>query len=117
MRMIERLKDQNTRAFADDKAIAFGIKRAAGTGGLLVARGKRFHGRESTDTHWRDRRFRTAADHYFGIPSLKDTKRIAHRVGGGRTCRRSRRIRSPSAVTNRKHARSEINDGSGNEKW
>src|SRR6266704_1684766 len=102
--MIEGFDNQNACALTDDKAVAFGVKWAAGACGLLVARGKRLHGRESADTHRRDRRLGAAADHHLRIAPLDDAKGIAYGVCGCGTCRSRRRIRPPSAVANRNHA-------------
>src|SRR6266566_2917902 len=102
--MIEGFDNQNACAFTDDKAVSLGVKWAAGACGLLVARGKRLHGRESADTHRRDRRLGAAADHHLRIAPLDDAKGIAYGVCGCGACRSGRRIRPPSAVANRNHA-------------
>src|SRR5260370_3805764 len=104
LRMVQRFKNQDASAFPYDKAVALGVKRAAGALRLIVARRERFHGRESTNTHRRDPRFRAAADHSFGISPLYNPKRIAHTVGGYLTGRGRGRIWPPRAASNLNHS-------------
>ena len=114
--VLERFHDQDAGAFADDEAVALGVKRAAGALRLVVARGERLHGGKSADAHGRDRGFRAAADHHFGVAALDEAEGIADGVRRSRAGRGRRRIRAARAVANRDHAGRQIDDGRGNEK-
>src|SRR5271169_5498524 len=73
---LQVFEDQNACAFADYKSIARCVPGAAGLLRLVIARGKRAHGREPAYAHRSDRRFRTSGDHDLGIAPLNDLEGI-----------------------------------------
>src|ERR1700722_7969990 len=116
LRVLEGFQDENTCAFADDEAVAAGVERAAGVGGIFIASGKGLHGSEAADAHGSDGGFRAAADHHFRGAALDDLEGIADGVGGGGAGGGGGRIRSFGTVTNGNVAGSEIDDGGRDEK-
>src|SRR6266851_4794623 len=83
LRAFEFLQDHDARALADHKAIPIPLKRPAGVLWIVVARRERSHRSESRDTHRRNCRFRTAANHHIGVTPLNDFKAIADSVSAG----------------------------------
>jgi hypothetical protein len=114
--VLERFEDEDAGAFADDEAVALGVERTAGALGLVIARGERFHGRETADAHGGDGGFAAAADHDLGITTLDEAEGIAHGMRGSRTGGGGGGIGPASAVANGDDAGSKINDGGRNEK-
>ena len=69
---LEFFKNENSGAFADDKSVAVLVERTAGVFGIVVARGERAHGGESSDAHGRNGGLGAARDHGVGIAALDD---------------------------------------------
>jgi len=116
LRVLEFFEYQNTRAFADHKAVARLIPGTAGFFRLVVARGKRAHGGESTDAHRSDRSFRAARDHHVRVIVLNDAERIANRVRAGGASGRRSLVWPLGAVAHGDLAGSQIDDCRRNEK-
>ena len=116
MRVLERFENQNSRAFADDEAVAAGVERAAGVSGIFIASGKSFHGSKAADAHGSDGGFGAAADHHVRGAALDDFEGIADGVRGSGAGGGGGGIWALGSVTNGNVAGSEIDDGGRNEK-
>src|SRR5581483_529837 len=76
------------------------IPRARGVLRVVVTLRESAHGREAADTHGRDGRFRSAADHRLGGAALDELERVADGVRAGGTGRGGGRIWPARAETN-----------------
>ena len=113
---LQLLQDQDSRAFTDDKAVALGVKGAAGAHGLLVARGEGARGGESAHAERRNGGLGAAADHGVRVVVLDDAEGVSdgmRRGGAGRGCRG---VRSARAIFDGDVAGGEVDDGRGDEK-
>src|SRR5581483_2108931 len=91
LRAPQLFQNQNAGALAYDETVSFTIPRPRGTVRLIVARRQSAHGGESTDSHRRDARLASAADHHVGVAMLNQPERIADGMGtSGAGCRRCR---------------------------
>ena len=117
LRVLQFFENQNTRAFADDEAIAVLVERAAGMLRIVVARRKSAHRRKAAHAHRGNGGFRAAGNHDVGVVAFDDSVGVAHGVGAGGARRRRRFIGSLGAIADAHLAGGEIDDGRGNKKW
>ncbi len=82
LRVLEGLQEENTRAFADDEAVAAGVERPAGVSRIIIASGERFHRSKASDAHRSNGGFRAAGNHHVRRAALDDFEGIADSVGG-----------------------------------
>ena len=85
--MFQFLKNNDPRAFAHDKPVTVFIKRPGCMCGIIISRGKRFHGAEPRYRSGRNSRFRTAGNGRIQFAALNHTERV---TDGIRACRTSR---------------------------
>ena len=114
-RELQIFQHQDASSFADHKTVAIFVEGAAGALRLFVTHRKRAHGGESADAHWRDARFRAAADHDIGGAAGDDLEGVAHRMSArGARCARSR-VRPLGSVPDGDVAGGQVHDTGGNE--
>ena len=116
LRVLEGFEDENTSAFADDEAVAAGVERPAGVGGIFIAGGKSLHGGKAADAHGSDGGFGAAADHHVRGAALDNFEGIADGVRRSGACGGGGGVRALGSITNGNVAGSEIDDGGRNEK-
>ena len=81
--VLKSLKHENTRSFADDEAVAFGIKGAAGSGGIVITERQGLGASETSHSQWRDASFGTATNHHICFAELKQSKGVADGIRSG----------------------------------
>src|ERR1700738_2343901 len=82
--------------------------------GIVIARGKRFHGRKPAYTHGGYGSFRAAADHHFRGATLDNFEGVANGMGRSGACGSSRGVRPLSPIADGNMAGSEVYDSRGN---
>src|SRR5882724_5900591 len=115
--VLQRLQNQNSRAFSHDETITVRVKGTARRSGIIIARRERLHRGESAHAHRCNRGLSAAADHHIRRAALDNFERIANRMRRSRTSRRRRRIRPLRSITNRNMSRRQIHDCRRNKKW
>ncbi len=98
--MLQRFQNQHAASFAHHKAVALGVKRAAGVFRVVVAGGHRPRGAERANPHGHNRRLRTARNHHIRIAVNNRPHRLTHRVRPGGACRYHAQVRSLNAKLN-----------------
>src|SRR5438105_3627909 len=114
--MFQLFKDENSGAFAHHKSVAVTVPWAAGFFGLVIARGKRTHRGETTNTERGDCRFSAAGNHHIGIAVLNNAKRIADGMRTRSTCGGSGFVGPFRAKTHGDVSGREVHDGRRNKK-
>src|SRR6266851_3871786 len=104
------LQNQDSGAFADHESVAPQVPWAAGLLRCIIRRGKRPHGRESTDTHGRDGGFGPAGDHHIGIATRDDLTGVPNGVRAGCASRTRRLIWSFGVVADADLSGGQIDD-------
>ena len=86
-RSFQFFNHQNARSFGQHKAVPLGIKRAAGAGRVVVARGEGLHILKTGEGHFGDGRFGATGNDHVGIAVLDGAEGVADgvvRAGTGR---------------------------------
>ena len=109
--MFQLFKDENSGAFAHHKSVAVTVPWAAGFFGLVIARGKRTHRGETTNTERGDCRFSAAGNHHIGIAVLNNAKRIADGMRTRSTCGGRGFVRPFRAKTHGDVSGRQVHDG------
>ncbi len=115
--MFQLLQDEDAGPFADHKAVAVFVKRAAGMFRVGVAGGKRSHGSKASHTHGRDGGLGAAGDDHVRIVPLDGAKSVAHGMRTGGASRRCRLVRPQRTVADAHLAGRQVGDGGRNKKW
>src|SRR6202521_1282746 len=113
--IFQLFKDQDARAFADDKAVAVLVPRSAGFFGIVIARGKSAHSRESANPHGSDCGFRAAGYHDIGVVVLNDAEGIADGMSAGSAGRSGSFVWSLCTIAHGDVPSRQIDDCRGNE--
>ena len=113
--VFQLFQDQDACAFADDKAVAVLVPRPAGFFGIVIARGKSAHSRESANTHGSDCGFRAAGYHDIGVVVLNDAEGIADGMCAGSAGRSGSFIGSLCTIAHGNVPSRQIDDCRGNE--
>ena len=83
-RVFQLFHDNNTGAFAHNKAIAIAVERSRSALGLVVARAQRSHGGESRKTNRDNRSLGASSEKNIGVAELNHPPRFADGVVRGR---------------------------------